>query len=108
MSRAAPLDPAALRAALEEADLRVLLLVLFQLSGERRWLQDPFRPKRDVRLIADAAAGFDPALQRRIREAAFDLLSGPLPAPAIAAPAASTCTACAPGRRAKLRAAERR
>lgn len=90
MNASVPIDPASLRAALEDADLRVLLLVLSQLSGERRWLQDPFRPKRDVRLIADPSAGFELALQRRIREAAFDLLSAPMPAAAIPMPDEAT------------------
>lgn len=35
-----------LRAALERANLPTLLLSLAQLTGEDRWLQDPYRPSR--------------------------------------------------------------
>jgi 4-hydroxyacetophenone monooxygenase len=63
-----------LRAALDEADLRVLLAVLVQITGDRRWIEAPFRPVRDVRLIADPAAGLPTEVQERIREAAFELL----------------------------------
>lgn len=63
----------ALEAALSEADLRVLLMVVFHLSGDRKWLQ--FRPKRDVKLIADEDAGLSAADQKAIRDAAVDLLS---------------------------------
>lgn len=78
------LDPAELRAALDDADLRVLLMVLHHMTGERRWLEDPYRPRRDVRLIADESAGFDPVRQAEIRSAAFDLLVDGAPVPVIA------------------------
>lgn len=68
-------DPKYLAKALQTADLRVLLMVLFHLTGDRSWLKAPFLPKRDVNLIADQAAGFDPLIQQQIREAAFGLLN---------------------------------
>ncbi len=86
----AALAPDALRAALEEADLRVLLMVLFHLTGDRRWLEEPFRPRRDVRLIADESAGLSPEAQRAIRSAAFDLLAHRVPAPALPSPDEAT------------------
>lgn len=62
-------------AAVEQADLRVLLMVLFHLTGEERWLQEPFLPSRDVRLIADEAAGFSDQIQKIIRAEAIEILS---------------------------------
>jgi 4-hydroxyacetophenone monooxygenase len=77
---------AALRVALEEADLRVLLAVLVHLTGERRWLEPPFQPWRDVRLIADPAAGLPPDVQDTVRTTAFKLLREGPPDPVIAEP----------------------
>lgn len=68
-----------LRRALEAADLRVLLMVLFHMTGDEIWLSESFRPKRDVTLIADIGAGFDAERQAQIRAAAFDLLSARRP-----------------------------
>ena len=66
---------------LEEADLRVLLMALYHRTGDRRWLEEPFRPRRDVKLIADEDAGFPPDVQQAIRRAAADLFTD-LEAPA--------------------------
>jgi 4-hydroxyacetophenone monooxygenase len=68
------LDPETLRRAAADADIRVLLMVVFHLSGDRKWLGPRYRPKRDVRLIADEDAGFAPDVQAEIRAAAIDLL----------------------------------
>lgn len=68
------LDPETLRRAVADADIRVLLMVVFHLSGDRKWLGPRYRPKRDVRLIADEDAGFAPDVQAKIRAAAIDLL----------------------------------
>jgi len=80
------IDPDQLRLALEDADLRVLLMVLHQLTGDRRWISEPYLPRRDVRLIADESAGFAPERQREIRDAAFALLCAGVPSPVIAQP----------------------
>ena len=69
----APPDRNRLQAALAEADLRVLLMVMFQISGEERWLQEPYRARRDVKLIADEDAGFTPDVQAEIRAAALQM-----------------------------------
>ena len=82
----AGLDRDRLTAALAEADLRVLLMVLVHATGDERWLRDPYRPARDVRLIADERAGFDDRLAEEIRSAALDALTRPGAAPAIADP----------------------
>lgn len=73
------LDRDQLRTALADADLRVLLMCLFQLSGDRRWLAPPYRPARDVRLIADEDAGLPSDVADEIRHAAIELLTnGPI------------------------------
>ena len=64
-----------LQAALAEADLRVLLMVMFQVSGDECWLQEPYRPRRDVKLISDEDAGFTPEIQAEIRAAAVQMLA---------------------------------
>ena len=71
--------------ALAEADLRVAVMCLFHLTGDERWLGDPFRPRRDVRLISDERAGFDDEIAAEIRTALADELERGAAA-AIAAP----------------------
>ena len=80
------MDRVELAEAIGEADLRVLLMSLFHLTGDRRWIEAPYRPKRDVNLIADENAGFDEATQARIRSAALDLLARDDLTPAIGDP----------------------
>lgn len=79
----ATLERDALRAALAQADLRVLVMCLFHLTGDEKWLEAPYRPARDVRLIGDPAAGFDADVQREIRETMETLLVDGAPRPAI-------------------------
>lgn len=74
MTAARKLDPDRLAKALRAADLRVLLMVLYHMTGDECWLQPPYRPRRDVMLIADPAAGFAPDLQQAIRAAALEVL----------------------------------
>jgi len=80
------LDIEKLQQAVDAADLRVLLMVMFQMSGDRRWLEAPYRPKRDVKLIADEAAGFPDHIQAEIKAAAVQVLSKEKPEIAIEAP----------------------
>jgi 4-hydroxyacetophenone monooxygenase len=77
------LDRDRLVAALAEADLRVLLMCVFHLSGDRRWLADPYRPRRDVQLIADEDAGLSEQAADDLRAAAADMLSTAPLTPAI-------------------------
>src|SRR5258708_4152332 len=46
-----------LSTAIAEGDIRVLLMVLVHMTGDQRWLEPPYKPKRDVRLIPDPEAG---------------------------------------------------
>lgn len=77
------LDRETLRSALAQADLRVLVMCLVHLSGELKWLDPPYRPARDVRLIGDPTAGYGEEVQREIRRAAAALLVDGVAAPAI-------------------------
>jgi 4-hydroxyacetophenone monooxygenase len=63
-----------LGSAIAEADIRVLLMVLVHLSGDLRWLEPPYAPRRDVRLIPDPKAGLPENIQDEIRAAALTLL----------------------------------
>src|SRR5687768_3329373 len=67
-------DQAEIQQALSEADIRVLLMVLFQITGERRWLEAPFQPVRDIRLFADLSGGLSEELQAQVRAATLEVL----------------------------------
>ena len=56
--------------AVAEADLRVLLMCLVHLTGDTDWLEPPYRPRRDVRIIAAEDAGLPDDIADRIRAAA--------------------------------------
>jgi 4-hydroxyacetophenone monooxygenase len=71
----ADLDVRRLRAALTEANLPTLLMVLFQLTGERAWLQPPYRPTRPRGMDDHDDGGFTPAVQQTIREAAASAIA---------------------------------
>ena len=79
-------DRSDIRAAIDDADLRVLVMCLFHLTGDERWLEPPYQPVRDVRLIADPTAGFPPDVQAEIRGTAFSLLEGGAPEPRLTDP----------------------
>ncbi len=81
--RPSRLPAAELAEALGTADLRVLLMVLVHLTGDLRWMEPPFRPKRDVDLIAAEHAGLSEDAAQQIRAEAFRLLSGPERSPRI-------------------------
>ncbi len=72
-----------LQAAVADADLRVLLMCLVHLTGNRRWIEAPYLPARDVRLIADPVAGFTPEIQAEIRHTVVSLLTNGAPAPVL-------------------------
>lgn len=79
MPEFAPLPRDETARALEAADLRVLLMVMNQLTGDAKWLAPPFAPRRDVRLIAKEHAGLDEEAQAELRAAALEALtSGPI------------------------------
>jgi 4-hydroxyacetophenone monooxygenase len=62
--------------ALREADIPVLLMVLFHLTGDQKWLSDRLRPAVDKKsLFRDPAGGLSRDAQDEVREAALVALS---------------------------------
>jgi 4-hydroxyacetophenone monooxygenase len=62
-----------LRSHLRSANIPSLLMVLYQLTGDERWIEAPFLPARQVRGTASAdddTGGLVPELQDQVREAA--------------------------------------
>lgn len=68
-------DCVTLEAALDHADLRLLVMSLYQVTGDDKWLSTAFAPKRDVRLISDEQAGFTAAQAAEIKQAALTVFS---------------------------------
>jgi 4-hydroxyacetophenone monooxygenase len=62
----------ALAAAMEAANLPTLVAVLFQLTGDRRWLAEPYRPTRSRGMEDNDLGGFPPDVRAEIRAAAVD------------------------------------
>src|SRR3954463_11661958 len=75
-----------LTTAIAEGDIRVLLMVLVHMTGDERWLEPPYKPKRDVRLIPDPDAGVPREIQDEIRAAVLKLFANGEPKPAITDP----------------------
>src|SRR3982751_6132322 len=75
-----------LSSAIGEGDIRVLLMVLVHMTGDERWLEPPYKPRRDVCLIPDPQAGMPPKIQAEIRAAVLKLFENGEPKPAISDP----------------------
>lgn len=65
-------DRQRLRSALTQANLPALVVVLHQLTGERRWLSPPYAPSRGRGMDDNADGGLPEAVQQEIRDAAYD------------------------------------
>jgi 4-hydroxyacetophenone monooxygenase len=81
---------AELRAAVEVANVPVLLVLLVHMTGDRRWLEEPYRPKRNNGLGDNPTGGLPDEVQREVRDAAFEAIrrwraGAPLAIPADAA-----------------------
>jgi 4-hydroxyacetophenone monooxygenase len=66
------IDRGRLERALERANLPTLVMVLFQLTGDARWLEDPFRPTAGRGLSPHDDGGFPGHVARELREATAD------------------------------------
>jgi len=64
------IDEATLRAAMLDANVPTLLMVLVQLSGDRRWLEEPYRPSVGRGLSDNDSGGLPDVIQDEIRAAA--------------------------------------
>lgn len=65
-------DPERMRRALLAVHLPTAVAVLFQLTGDRRWLSPPYRPGRSRGLEMDNAGGLSQPAQQRVRDALLD------------------------------------
>ncbi|MEV0111151.1 NAD(P)/FAD-dependent oxidoreductase [Nocardia sp. NPDC050799] len=63
--------------ALEHASVPTLLMCLAQVTGEDRWLQEPFLPARETQLFGDDTGGLSAELQAVVRRAALRMLDHP-------------------------------
>src|SRR5215470_13031776 len=75
-----------LSSAIAEGDIRCLLMVLVHMTADQRWLEPPYKPKRDIRLIPDPDAGMPVEIQNEIRAAVVKLFADGNPQPAITDP----------------------
>src|SRR4029450_13044394 len=75
-----------LSSAIAEGDIRVLLMVLVHMTGDERWLEPPYKPRRDVRLIPDPEAGRPRKTQEELRPASVRLFADGDPKPVISDP----------------------
>jgi 4-hydroxyacetophenone monooxygenase len=75
-----------LASAIAEGDMRCLLMVLVHMTGDERWLEPPYRPKRDVRLIPEPDAGLPNDIQDEIRTAVVNLFGHSHPKPVVTDP----------------------
>jgi 4-hydroxyacetophenone monooxygenase len=68
------LDEERLRHALQSANFPILLAVLFQLTGNRKWIEAPFLPTRPAGLDDHDDGGFDDLRRAEILDAAVTAL----------------------------------
>jgi 4-hydroxyacetophenone monooxygenase len=73
-----------LREAVDLANIPTLLAVLTQLTGDEKWIESPFAPKRAGGIDDNDSGGLTPERQREVRDAAYaaivDWKSGTPPA----------------------------
>ena len=65
-----------LREALEDANLPTLLLVLRHLTGDDKWITDPYRPGRGRPLDDNDGANLSAELAAEVRAVAFEVIVG--------------------------------
>jgi len=69
-----PHDVDRLAAALDEANIPTLVLVLAQLTGDDRWLHEPYRPRRGPVLDDNDSGSLPEEVQREVRKAALEAI----------------------------------
>ena len=70
-----PLDEDRLRRAVTAANLPTLAMVTFQLTGDERWLADPFRPTRGAALGPHDSGGLDDEAADELRACAVEAIT---------------------------------
>ena len=68
------IDRALLRQGVDEANIPALLMVLVQLTGDRRYLEPPYAPRRGKGLDDNDSGGLPEDIQNEIREAAWQAI----------------------------------
>lgn len=76
-----------LNAAVELANLPTLLMVLVQLTGDLRWLDEPYRPTMPRGLDDNDSGGLPEAIQREVRTATSDAIAAWFAGAPVALPA---------------------
>lgn len=69
------MDRHRLRTALAVANVPTLLMVLYHLEGDERWLAAPYRPARNPGQADHNDGGLPADIQQEIRDAAFDAIA---------------------------------
>lgn len=69
-----PLDERRLHDAVGAANLPTLTMVLFHLTGDGRWLEDPYRPERGAGLGPNDSGGLDESVAEEVRSAAVEAI----------------------------------
>ncbi|WP_082356291.1 NAD(P)/FAD-dependent oxidoreductase [Novosphingobium sp. AAP83] len=67
-------DRAMLRQGVDEANVPALLMVLVQLTGDRRYLEPPYAPSRGKGLDDNDSGGLPEDVQMQVRNAAWDAI----------------------------------
>ena len=67
-------DRGEIAAALEKADVSVLMMVLVEMTGDRSWIEPPYQPRREAYFFADESSGLPEELQDAVRAAALDVI----------------------------------
>ena len=60
--------------ALAIANIPTLLMLLVQMTGDKRWLQEPYRPRRGSGVSDNDSGGLAEDIQQEIRAAALGKL----------------------------------
>ncbi|MGN6689626.1 MAG: monooxygenase, partial [Sphingopyxis sp.] len=63
-----------LASGVEQANIPALLMLLHQMTGEAKWLEEPYRPKRAPGLDDNDSGQLPEAIQREIRDRALQAI----------------------------------
>ena len=61
--------------AFAEASIPTLLMCLAQITGDEKWLREPYLPRRDTNLFHDETGGLPVDVQDEVRQAMATVLS---------------------------------
>lgn len=68
------IDIGKLRAGVDEGNIPSLLMCLVQMTGDEKWLHEPYAPKRGRGLDDNDSGGLPDEIQQQIRDAAFNAI----------------------------------